>query len=202
MSILRTSQLVAATFAIAATSLLGCFAATGDEGIDGNEDTAEAVGEFGESTCGTRTADQSYNNASWSCGESSSNFSSSTGYGHTDCTNGFIVDFQNPRSGLSGYVAWNAALPTTGATCIASVVKLSTYDNAGTLIGTTSNIGTWNSGTSTCTMPTLGLGLYNPGGSNSWGRVVAQAYTCVDGLLTCANKSFKNVTVWAQYPVC
>ncbi|MDI1446200.1 hypothetical protein [Polyangium sp. 6x1] len=169
--------------------------------MDSNEDTAEAVGAFGESTCGTRTPDDTYPQASWSCGEFSSNFTSTTGYGHTDCTNGFIVDFQNPRSGLGGYATWGTTAPATQTECLKSVVKISTYDNAGTLIGTTSNIGTWN-GTS-CVMPTVSNGLNNLSGSNSWGRVVAQAYVCNDGLLNCStNRSYKNVTVWAQYPVC
>ncbi|MDI1442653.1 hypothetical protein [Polyangium sp. 6x1] len=199
MSILRHLQLVAATFVLATSSLVGCMGAP-DE--DGEENIAEAEGAFGESTCGTTSGiDGSYPNSSWSCGESSSTFTSpNTSYGHTDCTKGWIVDFQNPRVGVAAYAVLGEALPTTQTACQNTLVRLDTYDDAGTMIASTYSIGSWSGGH--CTIPYAGGSLYASGGSTAWGRAVAQAFTCNDNLWTCASRTYRKVAVWAQYPVC
>jgi len=170
--------------------LTGCVASSSGEE---EEDVAEVQEAFTETACGYDATHDASTSEALGCYNSISSTSANGDYNHTDCTHGYIVDFDNTFSSWSRARAeWADALPTTQLACIGSAVQIRVYDSAGNLNSTGTGVGVWNG--SNCSIP---YAYAATNGMPSYGRVVAQAYTWI----FLGSTTYKKVTA-RVYPQC
>ena len=126
---------LAASILLACSALGGCAATaveSDEAAVDSEEATDEAALAFGEATC----ASSAYANVTagtvWPASYTGPTYAATTGgYGQTDCTHAFIVDYSNGTSYSSVIDVNVGTVPTTQASCAASHVRAKTYEEVG-----------------------------------------------------------------------
>lgn len=139
--------------------MIGCVGSP-DQADDqtGDEPVGEAESAFGESTCGadTMSPDVTLTNT-WPQMIYAWHASSGLPYGNSSCTDAFRVLHQSyPYIGCTVQAKWShdssVTLPGTQTNCENSYVKVITYNASGTVIGSSTKYGVWQSA-GACSLP-------------------------------------------------